>query len=157
MTEATSMINLRDLLGTGIKSNLFQLHSSVQVTDISALAEEKNFTQVVLDGSQISNKAEFIQHFGMVTQAPHIFIDWDYLERQLELTEWLQKELGEIIIYKHVERLFKTNRKNFDVLIDIFLHVVDFRNKKGITPLIVLLQGDEPFKTTVPLKLVTLS
>jgi len=151
------MMNLRDVLGDEIISNVYHLHNSVQLTDISVIAKGKKLTQFVLDGSQITNKAEFIHHFGTVMQPPNILVDWDYLERQLELTEWLQKEEGAIITYKNAELFFKPNQREFDVLINIFLSVADFRNRKGIPPLIVFLQGDEPFNSTVPLKLVTLS
>jgi hypothetical protein len=149
------MMNLRDVLGNKISSEVYHLHAAVQLTDISAIAEERKFTQYVLDGLQFTNKVEFFYHFGTVMQPPEVFIDWDYLERQLEVTEWLEKEAGEIIVYKDVELFYNNNRKDFDVLIDIFFCVTAFRNKRGIEPLIVFLQGDEPFDTAVPLQLVT--
>jgi hypothetical protein len=154
--EGTPMMNLRDLFENKIHSNVYHLHSSVQLTDISAIAPERKFTQFVLDGSQITSKREFFQHFGTVMQPPNVFVDWDYLERQLEVTEWLQEQVGVIITYKNVELFFKTNQKEFDVLTDIFLCVTNFRNKRGIPPLIIFVQGDEAFKTIVPLELVTL-
>ena len=150
------MINLIDLFQNEITSQVYYLNDSTKSEDISKFIRARKFKQFVLDGSHISNKGEFIQHFGLVTQPPNIFFDWDYLERQLELTDWLDYEKGVIFNYRNAEHFFKINRKEFNVLIDIFFSVTHFRNQKRIKPLIIFLEADTHMKAILPLKQVSL-
>lgn len=138
------MTNMLNKIFTGqILSGVFQFDDTIHTSEIHDISETAHFSVYEFDGAAFNDKSGFIQHFGEVMQPPLNFIDWDFFERHLETTEWMEKDKGKVIIYKSIEHFYQANRQDFDILIDIFESVTKFRNKRtnNITPILFFVEN----------------
>lgn len=146
-TAPESQIMTLDRLFSGEQAwGIYRIHSAFEQSTLEKLAKANDFAFYVLDGRQITSKADFLTRIQEVIPFEEKFdINWDAFTDVL-VGIYKTQSKGVIILYTDFQNFMRENRKAFDIALDILNDLthgyVDRVTKRGIhlLPLYILLQ-----------------
>lgn len=117
--------------------------TEVDRTDLAAVCQAKGIQFFDLDGSQVTNKPEFLRMAAQAMRFPEYFgYNWDALEDCLTDLNG-ECEAGYLVLYSHADRFATTDPEQWNVLLQI-LHSAIAAWQTTNTPMYVLLQSPLP-------------
>lgn len=117
---------------------LYRVEQPLALDEVATLCQEHNTQLFYLDGSTISNKAEFLQACAKAMNFPDYFGDnWDAFEDMLTDLEWVS-ENRYLVLYTQPERFAQGDADEWTTAIDILQSAVEYWEETE-TPLYILL------------------
>jgi len=131
---------LSDILSDFRACGVFRVADDTPIKDLEELAKHHNYTFFFLDGAEIADKEEFLNHASAVLSFPDYFgNNWDAFEDCLTDMSW-HKTDGYLILYDNFEAFAKHAPDQFKTALEILRDSIEFwRERKK--PLFVLLRG----------------
>jgi RNAse (barnase) inhibitor barstar len=127
---------------------LYQSAADLDLEELAANCQEQDFQLGYLDGSSITNKAEFLGACATALQFPsHFGHNWDALEECLTDLEWLPAS-GYLLLYSYPKLFAQAHPKDWKTLTEIFQSVIDEWNETDI-PMYIVFSGDRPLLSAI--------
>lgn len=127
---------------------LYQSAADLDLEELAVSCQEQDFQLGYLDGSNITNKAEFLTACAAALKFPsHFGHNWDALEECLTDLEWLPGG-GYLLLYSHPKPFAQKHPKDWKTLIEIFQSAIDEWNEADI-PMYIVFSGDRPLLSAI--------
>jgi hypothetical protein len=129
-----------------IQYGIYRITQTEKLSDLESLCLKNDFSFFLFDGTNIHYEEDFMEHYKNILHPDEFGENWNSLVSSLRMTNWLATR-GVVIVYDNFQNFMISERAGFDLALDVFKEVVDFRHEKRdhpqVKPLYILLRGDD--------------
>ena len=143
-------MDIQKLFTSEMKSKAYQISSNEDLSQLSKLATEHDYSLFIFEGSSIFDMDDFLDQFEKLMKPPEHGRNWNSFESNFRIVSWIQTK-GIIILYRDFQNFMTSTKHNYDQsdfneLIDILVQLEIFREKRRekyqLVPFYVLMQAN---------------